>query len=876
MALSAGTRLGPYEILAPLGAGGMGEVYRARDERLKRDVAVKVLPASFASDPERMRRFEQEAQAAGALNHPNILAIHDVGTVEGSPYLVSELLEGETLRERLVAGPLPARKAIDFAAQIARGLAAAHEKGIVHRDLKPENLFVTRDGRVKILDFGLASKRPLDAAGREQAAASDDPMARHGQTAIATEIAPAKLTEPGVVLGTMGYMSPEQVRGRAADVRSDIFAFGAILYEMLSGKRAFHGDSAADTMSAILSKDPPELSETNRNIPPGLERIVRHCLEKNPEERFHSAHDLAFDLQALSSETSASGRPAVAAAGSPGRRKVPLLWAGAALAIGLVLGGLAAAVFLRKPASEPPTFQRLSFRRGYVWTARFAPDGKTVVYGAAWEGQPVEIFTTSPQSPESRPLGIGSADVLSVSKTGELAVSLNRRFTTGWENTGTLASVPLSGGAPREILENVSEADWAPDGKTLAVVHEVGGKHRLEFPIGKVLYETPGWIRMARVSPKGDRIAFIDLPTRGDNTGSLAVVDLSGRKTSVFERGGTGIAWSPSGDEIWMNTGNAVRAIKLSGEHRVLARVPGGFPIQDVTPDGKVLATLSSIRREIEGLGPGETKPRSLSWLDWSFPTGLSPDGQLLLFEEQNRGDDSGYWVYSRKTDGSPAVRLGEGNTIGLSPDKRWAVAVVGPRSSRQLGLLPVGAGQSRQLPKDAIQYAPWGAWLPDGKRFVVAGVEPGHGVRLYIRDIEGGAARLVTPTEIGVSFTGISVSPDGSSVTTPMQDGTASIVSIADGKARPLPGLAPGESPIGWSEDGRFVFVSQPQGLPAKVFRLDIATGQRSLWKELSPSDPSGVFGVDPIRMTPDGKSFVYSYRRVITDLFVMDGAAR
>jgi eukaryotic-like serine/threonine-protein kinase len=617
-------------------------------------------------------------------------------------------------------------------------------------------------------------------------------------------------------------------------------------------------------------------SETNRNIPPGLERIVRHCLEKNPEERFHSAHDLAFDLQALSSETSGAARPAAAAGIAP-RRKVPLLWVGAALAIGLVLGGLAATALLRKPAPEPPTFQRLTFRRGYVWTARFAPDGKTIVYGAAWEGQPVEIFTARPESPESRPLGIGSADVLSISKTGELAVSLNRRFTTGWETTGTLAQVPLSGGAPREILENVAEADWGPDGKTLAVVHEVGGKYRLEYPIGRVLYETPGWIRLARVSPKGDRIAFIDLPIRGDNVGTLAVVDLSGRKTQVFDRGGTGLAWSASGEEIWMNTGNAVRAIKLSGAQRVLTRVPGGFPIQDVTPDGKILATLTNIRREIEGLGAGETKPRSLSWLDWSFPTGLSNDGRLVLFEEQNRGgEDNGYAVYSRKTDGSPAVRLGEGNTIGLSPDRRWALAVVGPLTGRQIGLLPVGAGQTRQLPKDAIQYHPWGAWLPDGKRFVVAGVEPGHGTRLYVRDVDGGAARLVTPEEIRVSFTGINVSPDGSSVTALLPAGTASVFSIADGKARPLAGLAPGETPIGWSEDGRSVFVSQPQGLPAKVFRLDAATGQRSLWRELSPSDPSGVFGVDPIRVTPDGKTFVYSYRRVITDLYLMDGAKR
>ncbi len=516
MTLPAGTRLGPYEILAPLGAGGMGEVYRARDERLKRDVAVKVLPASFSSDPERMRRFEQEAQAAGGLNHPNILAIHDVGTVDGSPYLVSELLEGETLRERLVAGALPTRKAIDFAAQIARGLAAAHEKGIVHRDLKPANVFVTKDGRVKILDFGLAKVVSVPKG--------------IGATELPTEAAG---TEPGVVLGTVGYMSPEQVRGLPADVRSDIFAFGAIFYEMLSGKRAFSGASAADTMSAILNKEPPDLAETNRNIPPGLERIVRHCLEKNPEERFHSAHDLAFDLQALSADSGAASRPGAVVAQLRRRRTIPLVWASLALVAGVILAALAATVLARRSGAQPPTFQRLTFRRGLVWTSRFAPDGQTIVYGASWEGQPVEIFTARAGSPESRALGIGSADILSISKSGDLAVCLNRHFTTGWETVGTLAQVPLSGGAPREILENVSEADWAPDGKTLAVVHEVAGKYRLEFPPGKVLYETAGWIRLARVSPKGDRIAFMDLPTHGDNTGPLAIVDLSGKKTKA-------------------------------------------------------------------------------------------------------------------------------------------------------------------------------------------------------------------------------------------------------------------------------------------------------------------------------------------------------
>ncbi|MGH9368157.1 MAG: protein kinase domain-containing protein, partial [Thermoanaerobaculia bacterium] len=434
MTLTAGTRLGPYEILAPIGAGGMGEVYRARDERLRRDVAVKVLPASFSQDADRLRRFEQEAQAAGGLNHPNITAVHDLGTHDGAPYIVTELLEGETLRSRLSGGALAARKAIDYGVQVARGLAAAHEKGIVHRDLKPENLFVTKDGRVKILDFGLAKLKPEKEDGQ-------------------TDLQTVSATEPGVVLGTMGYMSPEQVRGKPADRRSDLFSFGAILYEMLSGQRAFRGETAADTITAILTKEPPDLSQTNKEIRPGLERIVRHCLEKNPEERFESARDLAFDLEALSGLSEATGAVA-AARGKSGPRPSWALLAAVAVA-GAALAGMAAYVSGKKAGYvPPPSFHQLTFQRGEIGGAHFSPDGQTIVYSAAWEGKPFEIFINRPESPESRPFGL-PGEVLAISKSGELAVSLNRRSTLPFTRTGRLARISIAGGAPRDILDDV-------------------------------------------------------------------------------------------------------------------------------------------------------------------------------------------------------------------------------------------------------------------------------------------------------------------------------------------------------------------------------------------------------------------------------------
>src|ERR1700733_1719063 len=479
MALASGTKLGPYDLQSLLGAGGMGEVYRARDARLNRVVAIKVLPATFSADAARLQRFMQEARSAAALNHPNILSIFDIGEECGAPYIVSELLEGQTLRERIRSGPLSSRKAIDYALQVARGLAAAHEKGIVHRDLKPENLFITNDERVKILDFGLAKlTRPEGEAGE------DAPTVQVN-------------TEPGQIMGTVGYMSPEQVRGKPADHRSDIFAFGSILYEMLSGERAFRGDTAADTMSAILKEEPPELSETARNVPPGLERIVRHCLEKNPAERFQSTGDLGFGLESLTQVSGTSKSDAQAAiresedAGS--RRQL----AGVAGLVILVAAMIAFGWWLGRGTgvAAPVEYQQITFRTGAMGNARFTPDG-SIVYDASWEDLGHQLYMARTDDAGSRPLGLGDAELLSVSKSGELAIRINTVFQVGYARSGTLARVPMSGGTPREVLENVQDADWAADGENLAVVRFVpeSAHWRLECPIGKVLVDTIHWI----------------------------------------------------------------------------------------------------------------------------------------------------------------------------------------------------------------------------------------------------------------------------------------------------------------------------------------------------------------------------------------------
>ena len=573
--------LGHYEVVEQIGSWGMGEVYRARDQRLGREVALNILKPALTDDPDRLRRFEQEARSAAALSHPNIVAIYDIGTHRGTPFIVSELLQGQTLRERLSGGPLTARQAADYAGQIAPGLIAAHEKRIVHRDLKPENIFITRDGRIKILDFGIAK---LVHAEFED------------ERSVATM---TTQTKTGSVLGTVAYMSPEQLRGQAVDHRSDIFSFGAILYEMLTGRRAFAAQTQVDTMTAVLKDDPPEISR--HDVPPAFEQIVRHCLEKEPENRFQSARDLAF---ALSTVSNATTKPVPASL----RAKLHIRRSWLALAAGLLLA--VAGIFLRAAltTASSPTYQRLTFERGTVYSARFAADGRSVIYGASWSGRPLQLYSTMPDSLLGRPLGLSAAYLLAVSNTNELALSVHGTPGSRLEFVnGMLAQAPSVGGTPREILPDVLWADWSPAG-SLAVVHHANTRDILEYPIGKILYQTNGAISNIRFSPRGDRIAFIDHPARFDNGGAACVIDLAGYKSTLSEgwQDAYGLAWSPRGDEVFFtavengSTNRSLWAVDLAGRQRKLLTVPGGFILQDVAGDGRVLATFDNERLAME------------------------------------------------------------------------------------------------------------------------------------------------------------------------------------------------------------------------------------------------------------------------------------
>jgi len=890
--LTAGSRIGRYEILVELGAGGMGVVYRARDSRLGREVAVKVLAGNLLRSVEAVQRFELEARAASALDHPNVLTIYDVGTHEGAPYLVSELLSGATLRDDL-RERLPPDQALDYAVQIAAGLAAAHGKGIVHRDLKPENLFVTAEGRVKIIDFGVAKLLENPRVLPPRHGGSPDP-------------APLR-TLSGTVLGTVGYMAPEQIRGKPADHRADIFAFGAILYEMIAGERAFSGSSPFQTAYAILSSQPAPLpAGTSKE----LKEIVRCCLEKDPEDRFGSARDLHERLKRLGAgkqEPERESRSLVGAAfatlrgarrappaprerlggglgsgGSFGAARVFRHPAFRAAAFLLVAAAAAAITFalLRARSGAPVSFQQLTFRIGTAWTARFAPDGETVLYSAAWDGKPVATYTLLPGKPEARSLDLPPARVLAVSRGGELALALEKDGDLlDYMRAGTLARASLAGGAPRELLTRVYTADFAPDGSAMAVVRDVDGMSRVEFPQGNPLYESSGWISHVRVSPSG-QVAFIDHPFFGDTRGvvMLAAKGQPARPLTPDLGSAMGLAWSPRGDEVWFTAGDtlqstALRAVSLGGAQRVLVRSAGSLALQDVARDGRVLLAQEKWRHFIRGHGPGEAQERDLTHLDYSVARELSADGRKLLFFEAGQGGGEMFGAYVRGTDGSAPVQVGTGYALSITADGNWAI-LASTKDPSQLLVVPTGAGESRtiQLPIAVIAEA---RWFPDGKRVLLTGRERfGGPLRVFVLDAPTGKLRPLTEAGVaGQEAISKPVSPDGKRVIVHKRNGFF-IHPVEGGEATPVPGLTEGEVPIGWSADGGSLLVRHP-GLPTRVGRLDLQRGTRTPWREFMPPEAAGVSGIPWIHFafTGEGEAYAYSHHQIVSELYLVRG---
>ncbi len=846
----------------------MGEVYWARDIRLSRSVALKVLPESLSLEKERLQRFEKEARAASALNHPNIVTIYEVGVSDGTSYIAMELVEGRTLRELIHTGPLNLRRLLPLAAQLADGLAKAHEAGIVHRDLKPENVMVTKDGLVKILDFGLAK---LTQAGEQVAEESQLPTM-------------TRATEPGTILGTVGYMSPEQVSGRVLDSRSDQFSLGSILYEMASGKRAFERGTKVQTLSAIIDEEPEAIGKVNPKLPANFCWIVERCLAKEPEGRYASTKDLARDLATLRDHSSEISIAADLQA--PARRKARPLRLGGQILAALASG--AALLFVGNRIGEKgalegplPGFRQLTFRRGYITGARFGPDGQTIVYSAAWDGKPSEVFTSRVDSPEWRPLGISPAGILAISSTGEMAIALGCEERVGTCH-GTLARVPLAGGAPREVLDDVGSADWSPDGKELAVTHVVNGKYRLEYPIGKVIYQTNGSLGHLRLSPDGKFLAFVEHTERGSTGGTVCVVDREGHRRTITPEFGNvaGLAWTPEGDGVafsgavsgarrWLNV------VKLSGQARSLARPPGNTLLSDISRDGRALVIAGYARCEIVAPGEGDPRGQKISWFDWSEPVDLSADGRSLLFRESGEGVGGKYTTFLRRLDGSDPSRLGEGRALALSPDLKWALVGLS-HPAPHLALLPTGVGQPRDLPGGNVSLYHWALWFPDGRRIVFAGEEKDRLPRTYLQDVDGGPPRPFGEEGLRISI----VSPDGRQLAGTTLDGRALLFS-ADGNgrdARPIAGVEPDEFFVQWSADGKAIYVRGTEENPLTLYHVDLQTGKRTLWKQLRPGEEAGFlhFGSGPrsgVRMTPDGRALVYSYWTRQADLYLVEG---
>ena len=880
MQLEPGTRIGPYEIRGVIGQGGMGVVYRAHDDRLQRDVAIKFMSEVFSGDSTRTRLMQQEARAASKLSHPNIVTVFDVGTSAGLMYVVTELLEGESLREVVKRGPTPWRTALGLAIQIADGLAAAHEQGIVHRDIKPDNVFVTHEGRVKILDFGVATLRPTDKDGLTSATA---------QT----------VSQGGLLIGTVGYMSPEQTRGEKVDQRSDLFAFGCLLYELLTGRATFDGSSPISVLAAIQRDTPVPLEELVPSMRHDLARVVDRCLEKDPAKRFPSARELAFSLRLI--ETSRQAPADVAPITTPERpeKQAPpaiveqpalsrraLLWFGAALVADSAISIGAARAFATKAPSTapmassstttsalpPPLFRQITYRRGTVYTARFTPDGSAVVYSAAWDGHLRDLFVTVAGTHEARSLAQEETDVAWALSSGDIVVI--RRSGASFSK-GVLSRLSLAGGPPKAMVDEVRWADGSVDGAQLVVLRKIDGKARLEMPPGKTLVEVSR-VAYVRLSPDGTHIAYLEYSGLGEDAGKLVVVDVAGKR--VLETADynsiEGLAWRTR-DEVWFTAAKEGRAlslfaIDLNGHTRLLCRTAGRLVLHDIAIDGRAVAERNTYRARLVVGEAKQPRERDLSWQDYSQLAQLSRDGNHVLFSEQGEGAGTSTVAYLRPVDGGPPLRLGDGAALALSPDSTKALIRVGAPAIH-LEVVPIGAGTVSKLPIGALRSVVWAAFVPGATpaRIVMLGSEEGKTERLYVQDLDAGEPRAFG--DEGVVVSGDALSPDGKLVAAKKGDAVV-LVPLDGGASRVLPGLGAAHQPIAWSADGRTLFIRGPAWLPIEILRYDVASAKIEPWRKIEPADVAGVIELGRVSIARDGEVYAYESYQLLSDLFVIE----
>ncbi len=707
---------------------------------------------------------------------------------------------------------------------------------------------MTSEGRVKILDFGVAKLQPSP----EESGRSVEEL--------------TTVTKGGVLVGTVAYMSPEQLRSKPVDHRSDIFSVGAILYEMLTGRRAFRGETEVDTITAVLLESPPEINLEQASVPVSFQQIVRHCLEKEPQNRFQSARDLAFALETLANASGATRLKA------PRRQARIVPWAVAGVLLVAMLRLLAGQW---QHETQSPSYRRLTYEEGTLYSARFAPDFRSIVYGAAWNGRPLQLFSTVGNSLLSQPLEVTDANLLSISRTGELAIALHGTHTAHLETEGgMLARTPLAGGSPREILENVSWADWDANGE-LAVVHHAQNRDRIEYPIGHILYQSKGWISHLRFSPQGDEIAFMDHPALWDDRGFVNLIDLGGHATVLTPEWESedGLAWRADGKEVWFTAAGKglnrdLFAVNMSGRIRKLLDLPEGMTLEDVAPDGRALVSMDA-ERVAMATASRDGKTVDISWRDWTIAKDISRDGQSVLFEDASEAAGTHYALGIRKLDGTPPIQLGEGSGGGLSPDGKWAISVLTGNPER-VTLVPLGPGQPRTLAIPGLEHIYNGNvhFLADGKRITLNANEPGHGARTYLVDFEGGKPIPITPEGI----TSVLVSPDGRYIVRADDAGVA-VYPTAGGTSRPGPDLESSFTPMRWSDDNSSVYGYLQDQIATRVYKVNLVSGEKTLVQELHPATSVGVVFVAPVVMTRDGSRFAYSYYQVSSALYLISG---
>jgi serine/threonine protein kinase len=862
MALTSGTKLGPYEVQSPLGAGGMGEVYRARDTRLDRIVAIKILPDHLSSNPDLKQRFEREARAISSLNHPRICTLYDVGHQDGVDFLVMEYLEGESLSDRLRKGSLPLKETLKIGIEICEALEAAQRAGIVHRDLKPANIMLTKSG-AKLMDFGLAKAAVLGMAG-----VSSAPLLSAAKTmSEATPLSP--LTSAGMVIGTIQYMSPEQIEGKEADARSDLFALGAVLYEMTTGKRPFEGKSQLSLASAILEKEPEPILTLKPLIPPTFERVVNSCLAKNPDDRFQTAHDARLALVWIADDLPRLTTTATIPPSKPFAKTWP--WAVTSVVLLLAM----VALLLARREKPLPHYTNVSFREGTLLGARFSHDGQTIVYSGRWEGQPSQISEARLGSPESRSLGISSAEVAAVSTSDELALFLGCDDVYFLTCGGTLATVSLSGGSPRTLAEHVAQADWHPDGKRMVIAVSTPEGARLEFPPGHVLFQQQGgWIGHPRFSPDGTSIAFESHPILGNDDGSVDLIDLKGtHKVLSAYASVEGVAWRPDGKEIWFAAthtsgwADTIFAMTPAGRERAILSLPS-VRLHDISKDGLVLLSHETWRRQIRGLFPGDQSEHPYSWLDDTEATAISDDGRLISIYEAGEvyALENNSIAYYRATDGSPAVRLG-GGTAAISPDGKWVLLASNHQTPVQpLQLQPIGPGDATTLSTPALMAFDHYTWSSDGRQIVYEAQADQNQWNVYKQAVAGGAPVLVKTDGRGAYPV---LSPNGDTVA--LREGRGGI-SLHRGSEPPvaIKSASENEYPIRFVKDGKALLVAEQTAGDLVLTVIDLASSRRELWKRIPSVYSSSANQL--FVATPDLKYYAYPFPRYSSVLYAVE----